>query len=67
MPEYGESWANNESGKTYTIALLTHELGMVKIPSSGWLNGPWVRYVDSHDSYVRTREDFLENFTKVEP
>jgi hypothetical protein len=42
------------------------DIGMVKIPGGGWLDGPWVQYRSYNgDLYIRTLANFLESFTQI--
>jgi hypothetical protein len=59
----GAYW-NHREGNAYRVTGFP-DVGMVKIPGGGWLKGPWVQYASGEDLYMRTRADFLENFTEV--
>jgi hypothetical protein len=63
-PRPGSTWQHKE-GNIYTVCPCP-DIGMVKIPGAGWLKGPWVRYFDDHDFYIRTLADFHANFTPLE-
>ena len=63
-PEPGSRWLHKDGGG-YTVEACP-DIGMVKIPGGGWLQGPWVQYRSCNgDLYVRTLANFLESFTQI--
>lgn len=62
--EPGSRWLHKDGGG-YTVEACP-DIGMVKIPGGGWLQGPWVQYRSCNgDLYVRTLANFLESFTHI--
>ena len=62
MIEIGEDYKHIEKGTIYTAAVKTK----VKLNGS-WYEGIIYTGKDCIQTYVRTVEDFNENFVKVEP
>lgn len=63
-PKPGSHWLHKDGGG-YPVEACP-DIGMVKIPGGGWLDGPWVQYRSYNgDLYIRTLANFLESFTQI--